>query len=367
MSRESDRSRASFREDRLAPSRVGIGSTRVALCNRRRLGLLVVLSAALIGFSDVRPSEEDARPRLVPGEPGLHTKSFAISADGTKMVTTDLDGSVGLRDARSGWRLERFPTLPHYVRSASLSPDGRFLVCAAAQSGVTLFDLQSRGEMRSLPVPLQHVHLVAYAPDGRTIAVVSEQDWRIILWDVAGERVSWSLPLSGRVVQLAFSADGRYLASVGLQHDASIIVWELATRRHRLVVNGRANMALALSRDGRLLASANQHDRVIRLWDLNSAARHRSLEGCPHFTMSIAFAPDGTTLATAGVDGMVRLWTLSTGRQKAVLDGDAQAICDVAFSPDGRWLAAMAKDDYHLRLWEFAEDGPVSHPSISQR
>jgi WD40 repeat protein len=366
MSRESNRSRATCREGNLVPSRVGVGSTRIPLCNRKGLGLLVVALAALVWFTDVGPLEEVARPRLVPGEFGLHTKSFAISADGTTIATTDLDGSVGLRDARSGWTFERFPTVQGYVRSASLSPDARFLVCAAKRSGVTLYDLQSRGEMRSLPVPLDLVHLVAYSPDGQTIAVTSERGGQIILWNVAAERVALSLLAPERIVSLAFSSDGRYLASGGLQPDSSIILWDVESGRRRLVEKGGA-VTLALSRDGSLLASASGYERTVRLWDLSSATLKRSLDGYGLGTMSIAFAPDGTTLATAGNDGLVRLLALSTGRQEAVLNGDAYALSSVAFSPDGRWLTAMAKDDYDLRVWEIAEVGSGRHPSVSQR
>ena len=135
MSRESDRSAETWREGNLGPSKVGVGSTRVPLCNRKGLGLFVAIVTALVWFADAGPLKEDARLWLVPGEPGRHTKSFAISADGTKIAMTDLDGAVAVREARSGWRSERLPSSPGYVGSVSLSPDARFLACAGIAFG----------------------------------------------------------------------------------------------------------------------------------------------------------------------------------------------------------------------------------------
>ncbi|MGP0063800.1 MAG: WD40 repeat domain-containing protein [Isosphaeraceae bacterium] len=367
MSRESNRSRMACDDEDVGPRRVGIGSTGIPLFFRRGFWLWLVALTALIGLADIGPIKEDARLRMVPGEAGLHTRSGVISADGTKIATTDFDGSVALRDARSGWAFERFPNVPGYVRSLSLSPDGRFLVCAADGSGVTIYDLNSRGEMRRVALPLDRVYLVAFSPHGRTIAAISDRDRRIVLWNVAEERVTRSLNVPCRVVSAAFSPDGHDLATGGIAADSSIILWDLETGRPRVVGKAGVIMALAISRDGSLIATASGHERSVRLWDVRSATLKRQLDGHCWGTTSCAFAPDGSTLVTAGNDGMVRLWTLSTGQQKAAHDGDAGFLCSVAIAPDGRWIAAMARDDYDLRMWEYEGSGPDLLPRVSRR
>ncbi len=93
MSRESNRSQASCREDDFDSSRERVGSTRVPLCNRKNLILFAAIVTGLAWFTDVGSLEEDTRLRLILGEPGRHAKSLAISADCTRMATTDLDGA----------------------------------------------------------------------------------------------------------------------------------------------------------------------------------------------------------------------------------------------------------------------------------
>ncbi len=251
----------------------------------------------------------------------------------------------------------------------SFSPDGRFLACAGFGTGVIVRDLQSDEAMRRLPVPLDSSWIVAYSPDGRTLAVTTDRDGRIVLWDLAAGRVARTLHAPGPVASLAFSSDGHSLASGGGQSNPSLILWDLDTGRRRLCLNveGGPIMAIALSRDGGMLASSSTHERIVRLWDLNSARLERTLDA--HFlgTTSVAFAPDGTTLATAGNDGVIRIWERLTGRQAAALDGHAGALCGIAYSPDGQWLAATARDDDHLRIWDLPAARPAPTPLLATK
>jgi WD40 repeat protein len=77
---------------------------------------------------------------------------------------------------------------------------------------------------------------------------------------------------------------------------------------------------------------------------------HKTLEGHKEAVRSIAFSPDGRTLATGSADGPAKLWDTATGALRSTLTGHTDLINSVAFSPDGRTLAT-ASDDSTAKLW----------------
>jgi WD40 repeat protein len=97
------------------------------------------------------------------------------------------------------------------------------------------------------------------------------------------------------------------------------------------------DLEVAFSPDGQTLALTAE--KFVHLWD-RDRRRLTILEGHEAKVWSLAFAPDGRSLATGGHDGTVRLWEVPSGEERACLDGDVGIIDAVAFSPDGMTVAA---------------------------
>jgi serine/threonine protein kinase len=110
--------------------------------------------------------------------------------------------------------------------------------------------------------------------------------------------------------------------------------------------------SVAFSPDGKTLASAGA-DRTIRLWDLASRRSRATLTGHSEGVMSVAFSPDWKTLASGGADKTIRLWDLPSSSTRATLIGHADSVNSVAFSPDGGSLGSGSTDQTG-RLWNVA-------------
>jgi WD40 repeat protein len=161
---------------------------------------------------------------------------------------------------------------------------------------------------------------------------------------------------SGLVTWFTFSPDGKTIASCS---GATTHLWDVATGREIWRVESDSTeyelvTTLAFSRDGKLLACGGQRGEVSRLVlrDAATGKERRRLDGKDFSIYSVAFAPDGKTLASAGhARGNrenVRLWNVETGAERHCLDGSRV----VAFSPDGKLLASAARaGGGPIRLW----------------
>ena len=147
----------------------------------------------------------------------------------------------------------------------------------------------------------------------------------------------------------AWSPNGELLASA---EERGIRLWEVATGNEirRFLGHQSSVSTVAFSPDGMTLASGSDDDTV-RLWEVATGNEIRRFLGHQSSVWTVAFSPDGKVLASGSDDNSVRLWEVATGNQIRRFQRHQSSVWTVAFSPDGMTLASGSYD-HTIRLWE---------------
>jgi WD40 repeat protein len=239
------------------------------------------------------------------------------------------------------------------VSSLAFSPNGNFVAAGGRDKSLRVFAVKTGKEVLSLAGHENEVLALAYSPDGKLLASAASSTEAppvanaVKLWDVAGGDVKAEIKGStGWFRCVAFSPDGKVLAAAtthGQPRD-KVCLWDTATGKQlgTLEEDGVHTLALAFSSDGKTLVVGTDHAEAIRLWDWAARKQNGSLkvEGSCFFT---AFSPDGKTLVTlsadllAGSPAELTLWDFARSRPRKVVT------LAKGWSPAGGQLAADGK------------------------
>ena len=116
--------------------------------------------------------------------------------------------------------------------------------------------------------------------------------------------------------------------------------------------------SVAFSPDGNTLASASL-DNTVKLWSVSRKRAIATLAGHSDSVYSVAFSPDGNTLASASRDNTVKLWSVGDNLEIATLTGHSDSVYSVAFSPNGNTLASASTDNT-VKLWSVRDKREIT-------
>ncbi|WP_458248855.1 WD40 repeat domain-containing protein [Streptomyces sp. MAI_2237] len=305
------------------------------------------------------PSTPRPAPRRIRTlRPGNWVTSLAFSPNGKLLASATNYGTVQLWNVANGdllATLDKLALADAAPNKITFSPDGKKLaVCCVPR--FQLVDVASGKILHSRTSPNTHV---AFAPNGKQLALGGQYGMQFT--DADGQ---FRLFRNTYVGELAYSPDGSVLASSGgvRVRGGGIQIWNPATESVRSALQARGPddppdevESLAFSPDGTTIAtggSTTDNDTgSLVLWKVATGATTRLGTAIAHDPVhGIAYAPDGHVLASVDDIGRLRLWDTTTKQQLAVLP-TAGALQSVAVSPHGGLLATGSSGGA-ITLWD---------------
>lgn len=337
---------------------------------------------------EIPPAETDdnARAALFPeairrlGRGGINTIRF--SPDGSQLAVGTSIGTW-VYDIGNGNENIMRNVYPMQVDALAFSPDGKILASSGygnniiqfwnPKTGIAISSLRPSTAEKDRFSGARFNYAsnmgLAFSNDGTTLLGVSSQNSPSIAhWDVkTGDELK----------------DYRYLdnattAVIGINtlalghYNGKISLWDSESGKKRGVFKGHSKFypnefltnlfrkynrhkyqgiqALAFSKDGKTLATSGV-DNLIKLWDVKSRKKQRTLIGHTGWVTALAFSFENSTVASGDVYGNIKLWDVSSGSEQVSFNGHRTGIIELAFSPD-RQILASASGDGTIKLWD---------------
>lgn len=298
--------------------------------------------------------DAEVRRGLLSKPPGVPLRLMnpitgAVRVDGERAMTVHQHGQMRLWDFSQSAELGEMQCQIPEVSCIAYAEQSRLLAVGSKLGQLEIWNL----DHPQAPEVIEHaapgqIHDCQFTPDGQTL-LTATVNGQISVWDPQKltRRATWQSPTTvGAIRCLAVSSDGQFvLAGTFL---GVVQVWSLQSgqllRSHAVSLAPRpghadaaAISAVTLIPGDREFIAATQYQGV-SVWNVQTGAPVRQLEGVPHWLKNAALSPDGRRLTAGMVDGEVITWDIVTGRRTGAALRHPTSVTSLLYSTDGKTL-----------------------------
>ncbi|KAF9092621.1 WD_REPEATS_REGION domain-containing protein, partial [Mortierella sp. GBA35] len=282
--------------------------------------------------------------------------AVAFSLSGEQFASAGQNSSPKLWSAKTGTLVCDLAASFYDISSIEYSPNGEQIAMGCWDGTVRLFDAHTGLSGLVLKARGAGISCIAYSPDGLRI-VSGHGDGRLRLWGTAtGEpELDWR-GHGVRISSVSFSHNGQWIASTS--GNGTVKLWDAQAGALVSSFTGHCGdvNCVVFSPDSSQLASGSV-DETVRLWEVSSAGTGVVFHGFSSVS-SVAYSPDGQSLACGFQGGIVRQYNAVTGELGFVIQCGVLMAESLAYSSDGLQIATAGRGS-NVRIWSAETGAPV--------
>jgi periodic tryptophan protein 2 len=285
-----------------------------------------------------------------------HVTCASYHPESNLLVTGFSHGIFFIHELPDFSQIQNLSISQNDIDFVAINKTGEWLAFGASKLGQLLvWEWQSESYILKQQGHFDAMNTIAYSPEGQRI-ITAADDGKIKVWDVnTGFCIVTFTEHLGAVTACEFAKRGNVLYTASL--DGSVRAWDLIRYRNFRTFTAPSRLqftSLAIDPSGEVVCAGSLDSFDIHIWSVQTGQLLDRLAGHEGPVMSLAFAPDGSTLASGSWDRTVRLWNIFARTQTSEpLQLMADVLC-VAVRPDSKQIAVTTLDG-QLTFWSVSD------------